>query len=259
MKEYQIKLENGKVFNASYIGLNHDASGNVYENTFSSYNKYFDNNDEVLVEYNSKDIRYIKLGDIKEAYQLLRDAICAKTPRSVSEYTECVIDAIIRYFGVASDIKKQESFYDKIEKDSSGKKIVYASSLVHKSVATSIERAMVAQNLLIECGILSVFKVSGAMIDGKNTIHAFNLINNEGKYCIFDSTIPTIKNGKIHPIILEIPEEVYLKIINPTSDIGYSVKVKYLNSLQNKECDITYDAGRNNLYIPDKEKVKKLV
>ena len=111
-----------------------------------------------------------------------------------------------------------------------------------------IERAMLSQNLLKEIGIDTTFKISGIKKNGEDEAHAFNLITHDNKYYIFDATIPTLRNNVISPLICEIPEDIYKKIISPSSSIGASIHVTHYNPLQDKDYDIIYDAGRSDVY-----------
>ena len=117
---------------------------------------------------------------------------------------------------------------------------------------------MLSQNLLIELGIKSIYKASGTIIDGKECVHAYNLISHDGKYYIFDATIPTVDNDKLSPIICEIPEDVFDILSNPNGNIGISVEVTHLNPLINADCNITYDAGREDIYKQSKVYTKKV-
>ena len=257
MKKYPIKLNDGRELIASHIGLNHHANGRIHEDVISSYDKYFTNLDEVNIENVNGVIRHAIIGDISEAYKILRDNITSNVPRNFKEYIGCIQRTITTYFGHSSNDIKRFSYFPK-DNNKEGK-IGCVSDLAHKHVAMSIERAMVAHNLLLETGISSVFKVNGAIINGQEEVHAFNLITHDDKHYIFDSTIPKLFDYKLDPIICEIPEDVYLKMISPISDIGYSVETSYFNSLENKEFNIIYDAGRKDVYQVKNENTKKLV
>ena len=257
MRTYPITLSNGDTINVSHIGINHTASGITISNNASTYNREFDNNDEVCIDADANSIRYCIIGDIKEAYQILRNEIFAKKPQSIYEYTLCIENTIVRCFGDFSK-SKNRLFSFPTEKDViSGKKnIGKVSDLFHKNMAFGVERAMLAQNLLIETGIKSTFKASSTIVNDKLINHAYNLISQDGKFYIFDATFPSIINDKVCPLICEIPEEVYNKISNPNSDIGISVNVTHFNPLQNMEYNITYDAEREEVYNKGKTYTK---
>ena len=258
MRKYQIKDENGKIKTVNYIGLNHKADGTVISDVASSYNRDFDNNDLVCIDSERSDSRHCTIGNIHEAYLYLREEISSKEPHVLSEYAECIEQAIFRYFGNYFYAKKRLSYFPTDAEVEKGKKRGMVSDLSHKNIALCTERAMLSQNLLISIGFNSIFKASGAIINGKMKPHAYNLVFHDDKYYIFDSTIPTLIDNRVNPIICEIPKEVYEKMINPSSNIGYSVNVCYIDSLTNTECDITYDAGRDMIYKKEKGHTKKL-
>lgn len=245
MRKYQITSSNGEIYTMSHIGVNHTANGLFIGGNISSYNKEFDNEDEVCLESGLDDIRYCKIGDIRETYKILKEEILSKRPHNVEDYSECVQRTINRYFGDFSKVKTRLSYYP-CEDDN--KEIGKVSDLAHKNAAMCVERAMVAQNLLMEIGIKSTFKMSGVIINGNVDAHAYNIISHDGKYYIFDVTIPTIRNDRLSPLICEIPKEVYDKIIKPNQDIGISVEVSHYNPLQKKDYNIIYDAGRKDIY-----------
>ena len=256
MRKYPIVSSNGEVFNASNIGVNHTAVGTFIGGMASSYNKEFDNEDEVCLESGLGDIRYCKIGDIKEAYQILKEEIIAKKPHNIDDYAECVQKTVMRYFGDFSNIKNRLSFFPSEEDINGNIEIGKVSDLAHKNAAMCVERAMLAQNLLMEIGINSFFKASGVIINGKLDAHAYNLVNHDGKCYIFDVTIPTIRSDKISPLVSEIPQEVFDKLSKPNQDIGISVELDHFNPLQNKEYSVTYDAGRKEVYQVENVKVK---
>ena len=218
-----------------------------------SYKDVFKSDYKVLIEKKDGYSRYAMLGDIKEAYKLLRDEVNARNPRNMDEYIECVERVIIHYFGNYANIKNRMNIYPK--GDDGGK----VSNMAHKNMALGIERAMLAQNLLWEVGVDSVFKISDTIINDKIVSHGYNLIDQVNKQYILDVTIPTEKNGRVFPIVCEIPKEIYDQMIKNNDIDGYSVHVKHLNPLDCKEYDITYDAGKDNVYEGKKSFTKKKV
>lgn len=258
MRKYRIKDENGNVNTASYIGLNHYADGTIIPGAMASYHRYFDNDDLVSIESEKEGSRHGTIGNVKEAYTYLREEIFSKEPHDLFDYAECIEQVVFRYFGNYYYAKKRLSYFPTDEEVSEGEKRGRVSDLMHKNMALCTERAMLSQNLLFAIGFDSVFKADGIIINGREKPHAYNLISHGGKYYIFDSTIPTLVKNKVNPIICEIPKEVYEKISNPNSNIGYSVNVKHIDPLTNTECDITYDAGRDNIYKEEKEYTKHL-
>lgn len=256
MRKYRVKRSNGEYVYMSHIGINH-AVGVSFGGLASSYNGVFDEEDNVNIESGIDDIRYCTIGDIKEAYEILKDSLINRKPKNFLEYSLCVEEAVLRYFGDYSNTKNRLSFFpDDEEVTIDGKKQGKVSDLAHQNAAMCVERAMLSQNLLKTLGIDSTYKASGIINNGKNEGHAYNLVAHDGKYYIFDATIPTICDNEISPIICEIPEDVYEKISNPSQDIGISVHVSHYNPLQKKDYDITYDAGRKEVYEINKDFTK---
>ena len=248
MRKYPIVDNEGQVILASCIGVNHLADGTVIEGVASSYNRDFDSKDLVNIESESPDIRHGVIGNIKEAYAYLREEISSKEPHDLFEYTECIERVVCRYFGNYYYAKKRLSYFPTDEEVKNGKKRGKVSDLMQKNVALCTERAMLSQNLLFSLGFNSIFKASGAIMNNKMKPHAYNLISHDGKYYIFDATIPTLFNNKISPIICEIQKEVYDEMAKPNSNNGYSVCVSHIDPLTNIYWDITYDAGRELVY-----------
>ena len=260
MRKYQVQLDDGSIKEMSYIGLNHTADGEIYDDIISSYNLYFDNLDEIIVTNDKDGIRYTTLGDITNAYQLLRNEQASRAPRCVNDYLDCIQQAIHFYFGAKSDRKKRLSFYPTEEEViNKGKKRGRISDLGnYKNFALSLERSVVAQNMLMACGIKSFFKISATTINGKVRVHCYNLVYNvdNDKYYICDFSIPSFTNNKITPIICEIPKEVYDLISSPRADVGCSVEVNYSNKINKKDYLITYDAGRDAVYSVEDKTLK---
>lgn len=269
MRRYKIELSDGKVVEASYIGLNYipNADNCQYlDNIISSYNRNFDNNDEIIISNDEKGLRLATVGDMTRAYQLLKVEIVSRDPRDAETYLECVQFAVEQYLGAYSDRKKRIKFFPSEEEVKNGKtrgKISELAKPNNRNIALSLERAVIAQNLLMSCcvDINTYFKISTTNINGKNRIHSYNLVYDvgEGAYYICDFAIPTFRNGRISPIICEIPEEVFNQMISPLPNVGYSVEVDYNNPVNKKNYTITYDAGRKNVYKVDQSITKKKV
>ncbi len=251
MKKYPL-LNNGNTFYASYIGVNHTAINTVISNHASSYDKEFDNSDYVCIESGIGEIRHCTIGDISEAYKILKNEIVTKNPQNLEEYCVCVEETVLKYFGDFTNVKDRLSYFPSEEDiELFGIKMGCISDIAHKNAAMCIERAMLSHNLLLEIGIKSIFKASGVILNGKPDAHAYNLINHDGKYYLFDATIPTVRNDQISPLICEIPKEVFDKISRPESEYGISIPVSHYNPLQSRDYEITYDAKRSETYTPD--------
>lgn len=257
MRKYPITNKDGVVNIASHIGINYLSDGYIISDNASSYARDFDNDDVVFLEMENGNSRYCTIGKISEAYRLMKLEIIGRNPGNLGDYAICVLNTVNGYLGDVSRANRRSTFFPTEKEIAQSSKVMgCVSDLAHQNAACGIERAMLSQNLLLELGIKSVFKTSAATINDKVFTHGYNLISNDGHYYIFDATIPTIKNDKISPIICEIPEEVYNCLIMPNNDIGYSVLVSHYNSLQKEEINITYDAGRENVYKVDKAYTK---
>ncbi len=239
--KYLAQDSDGDYMRFPAIGPCHSASGGVIGGHISSYDKKFENDDHVFVAEIVFDYKYAVIGDISEAYEILNRILLTKKPTSFIEKCECVMEAINEYFGDFSNISTRLSHYP----DSSN---LYnpgtVSSFAHQNSAMCVERAMLAQNLLLEMGINTTFKTSGFVKNGEEDMHAFNLVENGGRYFIFDATQPTLRGEIISPIVAEIPKNVYdLLILKCPSGFGISVSVSHYNPMQSKNYDVVYDAG----------------
>ena len=247
MRKYPVTTSDGNIYNMYHIGVNH-AHGLSYGGMISSYKEILDNEDEVKIESGIGEQRYCTIGNIKEAYEILKKHLIDKRPETLFEYAYCVQKTVLDYFGGYSNIKKRLSYFPDEEEVNSGIKIGTVSSMAHQNAAMCVERAMLSHNLLKSLKIDSTFKMSGFMVNGKSDSHAYNLLASNGKYYLFDATIPTLRDNTISPIICEIPKDTYDKISSPLQDIGESVHIIHYNPLQDKDYDVIYDAGRKNVY-----------
>jgi len=130
-----------------------------------------------------------------------------------------------------------------------GEEMGKVSNLRGKGAAMCVERAMLAQNLLMRLNILSFYKCSSIVKDGSKEIHSYNLVSFDGKYYIFDASIPALKDNKINPIVAEVPSEVFEMISSPSSKIGYSVRTSHFNPVRKVNVEITYDSDRDNIFF----------
>ena len=269
MKQYQKNLNGGTVVNMSYIGINYTVDGQEFPNIASSHNRNFDNDDVIILTDEKHSPRCATIGDIKKAYELLRNEIASRNPRDVEGYLACVQRTIELYFGpYANDKRKRLDFYPTEEEvNNNGKERGHISDLGGQipplNLAVSPERAAVAQNLLMSCSIdvYTCFKISVTTINGKERVHAYNLVHDtlDDKYYICDFAIPTLRDGEISPIVCEIPIEVYTEMISSLPSVGYSVEVDYHNPVNKKDYIITYDAGRDKIYKVNQSLTKKKV
>ena len=228
----------------SHIGINHTSTGVGIGGQISAYSKSFEEDDKVNVESGFGAIRFITIGDITEAEKIFEEVIQERQPRGFIAICECVMETITRYFGDYSNVQARRSF---LPDETSGKTGTVA-DFAHKNAAMCVERAMLAQNLLRQIGIESTFKSAGFINNmGKGDAHAFNLIKYCGRYYIFDSTEPTLRDNNVSPIVAEIPEDIYNDMIQPVG-LGASVRVSHYNPLMSEDCDVIYDAGWQKQY-----------
>lgn len=243
-----------------YFGVDHDVNGTVYQNVIAITNKDFKRDDKIIIDRGPNVIRYAILGDVLPIYQLLRNQMISNDLRNTNDYVNCVQQTVFGYFGNYFDKNERINYFPtNVEIAKKGKKVGAIADLAHKNVAYGIERAVVSQNLLVEIGFTTTFKVCNTDVNGDICVHAINLIKHDGKCYIFDSNFPTVHNGRVFPIVCEIPENIYNKMISPDIDDGYSVKVSHVSPLDDVDYTIIYDVGREKLYEPGKSKSKRLV
>ena len=236
----------GKQYRVRYIGVHHAVRGIFFGGVVSSYQGKFEDDDIVILQNGLDDVRKTKLGNVKEAYEIFKEVLLNRRPKTFFEKCECVMETINRYFGDYSNIKSRLSFYPTEDEEKDDGEVA---NLAHQNAAICVERSMLAQNLLKELGINSTYKAGGFINnDGLNDAHAFNVVVDDDKYFIFDSTQPTLRDGIISPIVAEIPKDVYEAIIEPRNDDGISVRVSHYNPMTDKDYDVIYDANWDRLY-----------
>ena len=234
--------------NDKYIGCNF--TGYAYiGGVASSYSGVF-KDEEVLI---SSSLDYIPcmMGNVNEAYEMLKDNIIKNNATEFIDICACIYDTVDNYFGGIKNIDKRMSYYKDLDEIENEDDITKVASLKGTGAAMCVERAMLSQNLLLSLGINSIYKASGIKKNGHNEIHAYNLVSNDDKYYIFDASMPTERNEKISPLITEIPQEVFNQISSPSHKEGYSVKITHYNPLRNIDVEVIYDAYRDNIYIAD--------
>ncbi len=228
-----------------YIGINH-INSTMFGGIDSSFNNIF-KDEEILVEA-GMDYIPCQVGDISEIYDILKKNLDEKMPSNFHDLANLIFEAVQTYFGNYSNINdRMNNYHDLDEIEYLNLEVGKVSDLKGKNAAMCVERAIVTQNILKTLGYNSYYKASGIVKDGKIEGHAYNLVENNGEYYIFDTAIPTIENGKISPIVASIPKEVFDKMKSPSSSIGYSVMVSHFNPLRNTDVSITYDEGREEL------------
>jgi len=240
-------------YKGKYIGCNHTDFAK-FGGINSSFNGTF-SNEEVLVESGMYYVPCV-IGNISDAYQILKDELYIIKPTNIFQLSECIFNTVQKYFGNYENISQRMNFYHDIDEIDYGMEMGKVSNLKGQNAAMCVERAMLSQNLLTSLGINSFYKASGINKDAQPEVHAYNIIEYKEKYYIFDTAIPTLIDNKVNPLICEIPKEVYEEIISPQQDIGYSVAVNHYNPLMNKQVSIIYDSKRDKIYNSENSKTK---
>ena len=234
--------------NKKYIGCNYNIA--VFGGIISSYNGKF-TNEEVLIGAGLEYVPCI-LGDVSDAEKVLDKMILERKPTSLEEMMEIVFTVVNDYFGGIQNVQNRMNNYKDLDEIKSEDDIVRVTSLKGKGEAACVERAMLTQNLLKRLNIDSYYKCAAILINNNHDIHSFNVIQYENKYYIVDTSLPTLVNDNISPLICEIPDYVYLSLIRPEAkpkDIEtYSVEVSHYNPLRSKDITVKYDRLRNNNY-----------
>ena len=237
--------------NNRYIGCNFTGTA-VIGGIDSSFNGLF-TNEEVLIEGGLCDYVPCMLGNIDEAYIILKEKIKNNNVSTFKDICACIYETVDEYFGGIKNIKTRMNYYNTLDDIMAEEDIGKVSTLKGKGAAMCVERAMLSQNLLKSLGINSFYKTSAIMNNEKKEIHAYNLVEYNNTFYIFDTSIPSLMDNKINPLITTIPKEVFDNISNKSQKIGYSVTVSHFNPIRNKDVKITYDYGRKDIYYADIE------
>ena len=191
---------------------------------------------------------YISAGNNKEPYEMLIRKIQGKEDISFEDMINAVYGTTIDYFGKIEDVNESrriEYYMTLAETDACGRLEDFRNS----GMAACAERAILSHNLMQLLGINSTLKVSQIIINGKVDSHYYNLISHDGKYYIYDSTIPRIReDGSVSPLITEIPEEVYNQLNHPREN-EEAVKVTFPSIRGNRE--IVYNSRGKEIYDAD--------
>lgn len=239
--KYTVINSNGEEITVDAIGVTRDANGVYHDGVMSTFNGVFTERDNVQLEFGGEK-RHITIGDISEALNIMTDLITLKKPTNLSETMRIIQETVDMYFGDYSSLETRfgifsNNLYGYKPRDK-------VSDFAHQNAATGIERSMLAQNLLKQLGYDSTFKMSEIDQNGIIANQAFNVIHDNGKYYIFDSAQPTLRNGKIDPIVCEISADVALKMLDPLSSDGVSLSIsRNYNALIPRYSNVIYDAG----------------
>lgn len=235
----KVKYGEGRI-RENIIGANF-TNGTVHGGCLSSFSDSF--GEELIgIETGLGDIVNAKIGDVKDAYELLITKINGIDNTNIFELSRAVLETVDEYFNGLDNINNRMNYYYSVDyEESKDNKI---SNLKGTGAAMCVERSALAQNLLKSIGISSYFKTSGILKNGNKEVHSYNLIEFNNNYYIFDSSIPSLIDGKINPLIAEIDKDTFSLLSAPISDIGISTTVSHYNPYRNTDVTITYDSGR---------------
>ncbi len=247
----KLKIDNTNSFGAAGYAMN------WVNNPNSSFGGVFKNELAVL-ETGIMDFRFIQLGDVQGAYDILEKKLSNLENNKFEDLMKYVAETIQEYFGDYSNVSSRlENFPDEDEVEMFSKERGKVSDLQGKNAAACVERAMLSQNLLKYIsqklpGLESYFKETGIKIqrdEDKPTLeaHAFNLVSYNGKYYIFDSTIPKGTKDNLQPIVAELPEHVFTSLVE-SRRIGYAVELEHVSALTGKKMHYTLDYRAKDKY-----------
>ncbi len=222
------------------IGSNF-TNGIIRGGYLSSFNGSF-KEELIAIETGIGDIVNAKIGEIKDAYVLLESKTNGIDYSNIYELSHIVLETINEFFGGFANIDERMSYY--YPEDFAESKDNKISNLKGTGSAMCVERASLSQNLLRYLGINSFFKASGILRNNSKEDHCYNLIEFNGKYYIFDTSIPNLINDQISPLIAEIDVDSFTLISSPIPDIGISIVTSHFNPYRNMDVTITYDSGR---------------
>lgn len=197
------------------------------------------------------DIVDTTMGDCTEAYEMLIRRLQKLDKANFEDVMREVYLTTSDYFGGVEnvDIDERKGYYEELgDKEATG----VISELKGKTLAACTERAALSQNLLKFLGFDAVFKVSQITNVDKEEVHAYNLVAHDGKYYIFDATIPRIdEKGEITPLVAEIPKEVFETLSHPLRKDDVSVKTEYDSVRGHRK--IHYNSWSKNVYDTTKK------
>lgn len=246
-----LKLDNTNSFGAAGYTINW-----VY-NPKSTFGGVF-KNEVALLESGLIDFRYVQLGDVKDAYNILESKLSGLNNIKFEDYMRCIAETVQEYYGDYSNVSSRlENYPDEDEVEMFSKERGKASDLQGKNAAMCVERAMLSQNLLKYIseklpGLESYFKETGIEIQReedkpKREVHAFNLVSYNEKYYIFDSTIPKGMKENLQPLVAELPEHVFTSLVE-SPRVGYAVEIEHVSALTGKKMHYILDYRAESKY-----------
>ncbi len=259
---YKLLNENNDVIAIGRsIGIN-NFNNLPFSDSFSVYNKRIDDYDRIYLGNSLTEQRMISIGNIDEVYNILNQVIKKNYDKTFVDKCASVLETVNFYFGGFACASERLAYFP-LEKDVSTGNVARGklSSIKKKNVALGEERAILSQNLLQYLGYDSLIKFSLVNICGeqeeKEIVHAYNLIQNDNKYYLFDATYPTLTDGRMSPIIMELDKDIFDNLAYPLNDdkeiLKTSVDVEHFDPLSVQFIKIRY----NSNIIDVKQKVKR--
>lgn len=255
-----LKLDNTNSFGAAGYTMN------WVSNPKSTFGGVF-KNEVALLESGIMNYRYIQLGDVKDAYDILENKLSNLKNIEFEDVMRFIAETVQEYFGDYSNLSSRlENYPDEDDVRLFSMERGKASNLKGKNAAACVERAMLSQNLLKYIseklpGLESYFKETGIEIQRdedkpKQEAHAFNLVSYNGKYYIFDSTIPKGTKDNLQPIVAELPEHVFTSLVE-SSRIGYAVELEHISALTGKKMHYILDYYAESKYKTNDSKLAR--
>lgn len=255
-----LKLDNTNSFGAAGYTMNWVSKPN---STFGGIFK-----DEVaLLESGILDLRYVQIGDVKYAEDILKNKLSNSKNSSFEDLMKYVAETVQEYFGDYSNISSRlENYPDEDEVEYFSLERGKASDLQGKNAAMCVERAMLSQNLLKYIseklpGLKSYFKETGIEIQRdeekmRREAHAFNLVSYNGNHYIFDSTIPKGTKENLQPLVAKVPEHVFTSLVESPRQ-GYAVELEHVSALTGKKMHYTLDYMAKSKYKANSSKLAR--
>ena len=256
----KLKLDNTNSFGAAGYTMNWVCNP---KSTFGGIFK----NEVALLESGIMDFRYVQIGDVKDAYDILENKISNLKNNSFEDLMNYIAETVQEYFGEYSNVSSRlENFPDEEDVEQFQLERGKVSDLQGKNAAACVERAMLSQNLLKYIsqklpGLETYFKETGIEIQRegdktKREAHAFNLISYNGNYYIFDSAIPKGTKDSLQPIIAELPEHVFISLVESSRE-GYAVELEHISALTGKKMHYILDYKAKSKYKTNDSKLAR--
>lgn len=247
----KLKLDNTNSFGAAGYTMNWVHSP---KSTFGGIFK----NELAVLETGIMDFRFAQLGDVEDAYDILKNKLSKSGKNEFEDCMKYIAETVQEYFGDYSNVgSRLENYPDEDDVNIFSMERGKVSDLRGKNAAMCVERAMLSQNLLKYVaeklpGLESYFKETGIEIQKeegktKTEAHAFNLVSYNGKYYIFDATIPKGTKDNLQPIVAEIPENVFTSMVESPRE-GYAVELEHISALTGKKMHYTLDYKAKSKY-----------